>query len=56
MRSSYGEPVNLGNPNEMTMLEFADAVIRMTGSRKGMVFKPLPSDDPQVRCPDIPAR
>jgi dTDP-glucose 4,6-dehydratase len=53
MRSSYDDPINLGNPNEMTMLEFADAVIRMTGSKGVVVFKPLPSDDPKVRCPDI---
>lgn len=46
-------PVNLGNPDEFTMLELADLVIRLTGSRSKLVFMPLPSDDPQQRKPDI---
>jgi UDP-glucuronate decarboxylase len=46
-------PVNLGNPNEFTMLELAQAVIAQTGSRSKLVFRPLPSDDPKQRQPDI---
>jgi UDP-glucuronate decarboxylase len=46
-------PVNLGNPVENTMLELAEKIIQMTGSRSKIVFKPLPQDDPTQRCPDI---
>jgi len=46
-------PVNIGNPHELTMLEFARTIIRLTGSRSRIVFKPLPQDDPQQRRPDI---
>ena len=46
-------PVNLGNPCEMTILEFAGYIRRMTGSRSPLVFRPLPEDDPQQRKPDI---
>jgi UDP-glucuronate decarboxylase len=46
-------PVNLGNPGEFTIRELAEKVISMTGSRSELVFKPLPSDDPVQRCPDI---
>jgi dTDP-glucose 4,6-dehydratase len=46
-------PVNIGNPHEMTMLEFAEEVVRQTGSQSGTVFKPLPEDDPKQRQPDI---
>ncbi|MFY9579947.1 MAG: UDP-glucuronic acid decarboxylase family protein [Gaiellaceae bacterium] len=46
-------PVNLGNPNEFTMNELADAVIRITGSKSEIVHEALPVDDPQVRQPDI---
>lgn len=46
-------PVNLGNPGEFTIRELAEQVISMTGSRSELVFKPLPSDDPTRRCPDI---
>ncbi len=46
-------PVNLGNPGEFTILELAEKVIKLTGSRSQLVFKPLPSDDPVQRCPDI---
>lgn len=46
-------PVNIGNPVEMTILELAEAVIRLTGSRSKLVFEPLPSDDPVQRRPDI---
>ncbi|MEN9374554.1 MAG: hypothetical protein RIR79_2106 [Pseudomonadota bacterium] len=46
-------PINLGNPCEFTMLELAEQVIRLTGSRSSLVFEPLPQDDPQQRQPDI---
>jgi dTDP-glucose 4,6-dehydratase len=46
-------PVNLGNPNEITVLEFARLVLRLTGSRSPIQFRSLPADDPKRRCPDI---
>jgi len=46
-------PVNLGNPNEFTILELAETVIRVTGSRSEIVYEALPIDDPQIRQPDI---
>ena len=46
-------PVNLGNPHEMTVLDFAKKIIALTGSTSEIVFHPLPQDDPQVRQPDI---
>ncbi len=46
-------PVNIGNPREMTILQFAEAVLRTTGSKSKIAFKPLPVDDPKVRRPDI---
>ena len=51
--SGYHNPVNIGNPNEFTLLELAKAVIEVTGSRSEIVFEALPTDDPQVRQPDI---
>jgi dTDP-glucose 4,6-dehydratase len=53
MMSSYDLPVNIGNPVEMTMLEFARQIIQATGSRSRITFKPLPQDDPKQRRPDI---
>jgi dTDP-glucose 4,6-dehydratase len=53
MMSSYNQPVNIGNPAEMTVLEFAKEIIRATGSRSRIVFRPLPQDDPRQRRPDI---
>ena len=52
-RSDEHFPVNLGNPHEMTVLEFARLIRRLTGSRSEIVFAPLPEDDPQRRRPDI---
>lgn len=46
-------PVNIGNPYELTVLEIAEKVIELTGSRSGIQFEPLPEDDPRVRRPDI---
>lgn len=51
--SNYKAPVNIGNPNEYTMLQLADAVIALSGSESKLVFKDLPVDDPTQRCPDI---
>lgn len=51
--SDYVGPVNIGNPEERTVLEFAERVKRLTGSASRIVFKPLPVDDPRVRRPDI---
>lgn len=51
--SDYSEPVNIGNPAEMTVLEFAKEIIRITGSSSEIVYEPLPEDDPKVRQPDI---
>jgi dTDP-glucose 4,6-dehydratase len=53
MRTATNDPVNLGNPQEMTLLEVAKRIIRLTGSRSEIVFRPLPEDDPKVRQPDI---
>lgn len=53
LMSSEVYPTNIGNPAEMTILDFAKAVVKLTGSRSKIVFKPLPVDDPKVRQPDI---
>ena len=51
--SKLNVPVNIGNPNEMSLLELAKIIIRMTQSRSVIEYKPLPKDDPKVRRPDI---
>jgi dTDP-glucose 4,6-dehydratase len=53
LRSGYQDPVNIGNPHELTILEFARAVQRLVGRRVEIVQRPLPQDDPRVRKPDI---
>jgi dTDP-glucose 4,6-dehydratase len=53
LRSDIVEPVNIGNPGEMTVLEFANEILRLTDSSSEIVFEPLPEDDPKVRQPDI---
>ena len=53
MMSDYDMPVNIGNPAEMTMLQFAETIIQATKSRSKIVYKPLPQDDPKQRKPDI---
>ena len=53
MESKENEPVNIGNPHEMSIEEMARLIIKMTGATSNVVFKPLPTDDPQVRQPDI---
>ena len=51
--SEHIGPVNIGNPDEKTMLELAEAVIAATGSKSTIKFEPLPKDDPKQRCPDV---
>lgn len=51
--TDFHEPVNLGNPNEVTILDFAKEILQLTGSTSPIVYKPLPADDPRVRRPDI---
>jgi len=53
MQSDEHLPTNIGNPQEITILEFARRVKALTGSRSEIVSKPLPQDDPKQRCPDI---
>ena len=52
-QSAFHEPVNIGNPREMTIKQFAEEIIRITGTTAKMEFHPLPVDDPKVRQPDI---
>ena len=52
-QSDFHEPVNIGNPREMTIREFGEEIIRITGTKSQLEFKPLPVDDPKVRQPDI---
>jgi dTDP-glucose 4,6-dehydratase len=51
--ADFHEPVNLGNPNEITILEFAREILELSGSKSPLIHKPLPQDDPKVRRPDI---
>jgi len=51
--SGFHSPVNIGNPNEFTLLELADLLIELTGSESEIVFEALPTDDPKIRQPDI---
>ncbi len=53
LNSDHGDPVNIGNPTEMTVFEFAHEILRLIGSKSEIVFEPLPVNDPQVRQPDI---
>jgi dTDP-glucose 4,6-dehydratase len=54
LRSDYDKgPVNIGNPMEVTILQFAERIKALTGSKSEIVFRPLPEDDPKVRQPDI---
>ncbi len=53
LMSDYVGPVNIGNPEEISILEFAREIIELTGSKSEIIFKPLPADDPKVRQPDI---
>ena len=51
--SDYHKPVNIGNPQEITLLQFAEEVLKLTGSKSKIVYEPLPQDDPKQRQPDI---
>ena len=51
--SQICEPVNIGNPSEISIIDFAQLILSLTGSKSKVVFKPLPEDDPKVRRPDI---
>ena len=53
MQAAVSDPVNIGNPQEMTLLELAKRIVRLTGSGSEIIFGPLPEDDPKVRQPDI---
>ncbi len=53
MESNVNDPVNIGNPHEMTIEEIARTIIRLTGSKSTLAYRPLPEDDPKVRQPDI---
>lgn len=53
LMSDCAEPVNIGNPDEITIKEFAEEIIEVTGSDSDITYEPLPEDDPQVRQPDI---
>ena len=51
--SDYPYPVNIGNPNEISLKDFAEEVLKLTGANVKIVYKPLPVDDPKQRQPDI---
>jgi dTDP-glucose 4,6-dehydratase len=51
--SDYPYPVNIGNPDEITIGQFAEEIIRLTGTRQKVIYQPLPKDDPKQRQPDI---
>jgi dTDP-glucose 4,6-dehydratase len=53
LNSHEPEPVNLGNPEEISILDFAKEIVRLTSSKSRIVFNPLPQNDPKVRQPDI---
>ena len=53
MQAPVNDPINIGNPHEMTLLDLAKRIIRLTGSKSEIVFRPLPVEDPKVRQPDI---
>jgi dTDP-glucose 4,6-dehydratase len=53
LMSDYIYPVNIGNPNEISLKDFAEEIIKLTGTQQKIVYKPLPKDDPKQRQPDI---
>lgn len=53
LKSEYAQPVNIGNPEEITIKEFGEEIIRLTGSKSKIIYKDLPKDDPKQRKPDI---
>jgi dTDP-glucose 4,6-dehydratase len=53
MMSDYSQPVNIGNPDEISLKDFAEEILKLTGSDQQIIYKPLPVDDPKQRQPDI---
>ncbi|MFN7013208.1 MAG: GDP-mannose 4,6-dehydratase, partial [Bacteroidia bacterium] len=53
LMSDYARPVNIGNPDEITISQFAEEIIKLTGTQQKVIYKPLPQDDPKQRKPDI---
>lgn len=53
LMSDYAQPVNIGNPSEITIKDFAEEIIKLTGTSQQVIYKPLPKDDPKQRQPDI---
>ncbi|MGN6618065.1 MAG: UDP-glucuronic acid decarboxylase family protein [Ilyomonas sp.] len=53
LHSDYAKPVNIGNPNEITIKDFAEEILKLTGANQKVIYKPLPTDDPKQRQPDI---
>jgi nucleoside-diphosphate-sugar epimerase len=53
MESRFNEPVNLGNPEELSILSLAKLIIKLSGTKSRIVYRPLPEDDPKVRKPNI---
>jgi dTDP-glucose 4,6-dehydratase len=53
LHSDYAYPVNIGNPSEITIKDFAEEIIKLTGTSQKIIYKPLPADDPKQRRPDI---
>jgi dTDP-glucose 4,6-dehydratase len=53
LHSDYAEPVNIGNPSEISIADFAEEIIKLTGTDQKVIYKDLPVDDPKQRQPDI---
>ena len=53
MLSDINDPVNIGNPNELSMMDLAKKIVALAGSKSKIILEPLPTDDPKVRKPDI---
>jgi dTDP-glucose 4,6-dehydratase len=53
LMSDYAQPMNIGNPDEITIREFGEEILKLTGANQKLISKPLPTDDPKQRRPDI---
>jgi dTDP-glucose 4,6-dehydratase len=53
LMSDYEQPINIGNPSEITIREFGEEILKLTGANQQLISKPLPTDDPKQRKPDI---
>jgi dTDP-glucose 4,6-dehydratase len=53
LMSDYAQPVNIGNPDEITIKDFAEEIVKLTGTKQKVVYHPLPKDDPKQRQPNI---